>query len=104
VGNLEKVAGAGLEQVAPNLLLFLVLQDCSSDVPTLLPTLDTKIASFDCALDPNVQSFGGNVSSLSVSAPPPYSFELDTVGQHVRPVTNGDTGNDTQIMKGVNYE
>jgi len=96
------MAGAGLEKIAPNLLLFLVLQECSSDVPTLLPTLNAKISPFDRSLDPDFPHTSGDVSFPSVAATPLYSFELDTVGQHTRVATDGDS-NDTLTMKGFNH-
>ena len=45
------MAGTGLEQIAPNLLLFLVLQEYPPDVPTL----NTENASSGCALGLNLQ-------------------------------------------------
>ena len=51
----DKQAGAGLERVAPNLLLILVLQEYPYDVPTLFPTLSAETAPFDCAFTPDFQ-------------------------------------------------
>ena len=64
------MAGAGLEQIAPNLLLFLVLQEYPSDVPTLSPTLETKIAPVDRTLDPNQPHTGGDTASSPVNQKP----------------------------------
>jgi len=93
LGGKNKVAGAGLERIAPNLLILLVLQECPSDVPTLFPTLDSKIASIDRTLDSKIQRFDGDVVSTSVSAIPLYEFELDTAGRHtsaVKGITHHD--------------
>ena len=101
--KLCQMAGAGLEKIAPNLLLFLVLQECSSDVPTLLPTLNAKISPFDRSLDPDFPHTSGDVSFPSVAASPLYSFELDTAREHTRTATDGGT-NDTLTLKGVCHD
>jgi hypothetical protein len=49
------VAGGGLEAIAPNLLLFLVLQEYPPDVPTLFPTLDTRNAHGERTSDVDLQ-------------------------------------------------
>ena len=50
-GSLDKMAGAGLEHIAPNLLLLLVLQEYPSDVPTLFPTFSAETALSECIED-----------------------------------------------------
>jgi len=99
--NLDKMAGAGLEEIAPNLLLFLVLQEYPPDVPRPSPTLNAKIASFDRTLDPNFPPTGVDITSPSITAPPLYSFELDAAD--IRPATGGGS-NDTLTMKGFNHD
>jgi hypothetical protein len=74
----SSTGGAGLESIAPNLLLFLVLQECPPDIPTLFPTLDSQTAPFDRTLAPDLQRTDGDISSPSISAVPPYSIEIDT--------------------------
>ena len=70
-------AGAGLEAIAPNILLFLVLRECNSDIPTLFPTFDAKNASFDRALAPDLQCSDGTVASLAVATTSPYSIAAE---------------------------
>ena len=98
------MAGAGLEKVAPNLLLFLVLQEYPSDVPALFPTLGTKISSFDRSLDPNLQLSAGSISPSSVTAIPLYSVELDTPGRQTRAATDGGTDDTLISTKGFTHD
>ena len=84
------MAGAGLEQIAPNLLLFIVLQEYQSDVPTLFPTLGTKTTVFDRALAPDLQHSDGIATFPSVAQLPPYTIEVDTPSN--RSVAGGTDG------------
>jgi integrase len=94
--DLGQVAGAGLERIAPNLLLLLVLQECPPDVPTLFPTFSGKITPLDCALAPDLQRSGGDVASPHATPTPPYNDE-DTVSLSIpKPVAVISDGTTTE--------
>jgi hypothetical protein len=91
--SVDKMAGAGLERIAPNLLLLLVLQECPPDVPTKIPTLSAKIAPLDHALTPDFLPSGGGVVYPLVAATHPYNDE-DMVSLSIpKPVAVTSDGN-----------
>ena len=46
----------------------------------------------------------GDITSPSVTAPPLYSFELDTAREHTRLATSDGTNDTLTMMKGVNHD
>ena len=92
------IAGAGLCSNASIFLLLLILRQSPFSVPIESPISE----GFDAAFLGSFPHTGGDVSFPPVAATPLYSFELDTVGQHTRVATDGDS-NDTLTMKGFNH-
>jgi hypothetical protein len=71
------LAGAGLDTIAPILLLLLTLRGLLLDCVPVSAPLCAENSPFDSTFDPDKQDTGG-ISPPSVSTTPLYAFSLDT--------------------------
>ena len=81
------IAEAGLDAIAPNLLLLLVLQEFHSDVPTL----SAENAPFGRAFAPDFQGHSAHSTSPAPARTTPYNIELET------PPVRSDGGADESL-------